>query len=56
MPTDLTIGTSSGLSNSIAESGSRKQPTSRSIMLIASSSIQADTFSACSQATIAAAT
>ena len=50
MPTDLTIGTSSGLSSKIAKSGSRKQPTSSSRMLIASSSIQADTLSDCSQA------
>src|SRR6185503_9121876 len=56
MPTAFTIGTSSGLSSRIADSGSRKQPTSKRRMLMASSSIHAETFNDCSQAVIVAGT
>jgi len=56
MPAAFTSGTSSGLSSRIADSGSRKQPTSSSRTLIASSSIQGDTFSDCSHAVIVAGT
>ena len=56
MPTAFTIGTSSGLSSRIADSGSRKQPTTSSRTLMASRSIHADTFSDCSHAVIVAGT